>query len=155
MLLNIWKKFSFGALYFAVVYVVRSILMTVFSITGLSMLSLFLTLNLRFIYDFIGYAVVIALSYRFRMRRDDLRRKYYADVVYANTIRLEILHVIPFDEFMIELVMALCYFAVRYLALSRDGILFVASMLFFVAADGAVWIAVHKKWREEQPTENV
>ncbi len=153
MLLNIWRKFSFGALYFAVAFVVRRILMTVFSITGLSMASLFIYLNLWFIYDFIGYAVVIALSFKFRFKRGDLRKKYLADTIYANTVRLEILHVIPFNEFLTELVMAFVYFAVRYLVLSSNGIYFVVNMLFFVIADAAVWIAVHNKWSEEGAAE--
>lgn len=153
MLLNIWRKISFGALYFAIVSVVRSILVNVFSITGLSMVGLFMHLNLLHIYDFIGYAVVIVLSFNFRFKRGDLRKKYLADTIYANTVRLEILHVIPFNEFLTELVMALVYFAIRYLALSSNGTYFVVNMLFFVVADAAVWIAVHNKWREEGATE--
>ena len=109
-----------------------------------------------------GIVISFVMSYWFRFNRGELRREYVKTVDDKLPFLSEVRYLLRFDEFIIEILIALAVNTVYYLSFSGQlgdtpsEIAFnvivniIIHMVIFVLADFFVWVLVHKKWREER-----
>ena len=150
MLKKILAKLGFGAFYAFFVYIADYVIYGAFLNPWLGVL--------------VGLGIACVASYWFRFNRGELRREYVKTVSDREPFLSEVRYLLRFDEFWIELALALASNLILYISSAGElegtagevavivAVNIIINMVIFVLADFFIWVLVHKKWRDERIT---